>query len=127
MPGIVVVDDDQLIRMLLVAILESAGHQVTEAPGAAEGLDAVRKVAPDLVFVDAMMPDTDGYELSRNIRSDSTISPQPYLILLTATADRVDPDRLTQAGIDELMAKPFDAGQILHRVNVCLSEGRKQN
>lgn len=127
MPGIVVVDDDLLIRTLLVAILESAGHQVTAAPGAAEGLDAVRKVAPDLVFVDAMMPDKDGYELSAGIRSDPAISPQPYLILLTATADRADPDRLAEAGIDELMAKPFDAGQILHRVNVCLSEGRRHS
>jgi len=110
---VVVVDDDLVIRKTMVAILQTDGHEVIEACDAAEGLQAIRSSQPDLVFVDWMMPGGDGCQLALDIRSDTSLAAQPYIVLLTAAAENTDPLKVTEARIDRVISKPFSPGQVL--------------
>lgn len=98
--NVVIVDDDPMIGALLSAVLRNAGRKVTAVSEALDGLAAVRGAAPDLVFLDAMMPNKDGYELARDIRDDASIVAQPSF-------DSVDCDRRP--------GRPGSGGERRHR------------
>lgn len=113
---ILVVDDDHVMGSLLRAVLAAGGHTVEVAT---DGADAVRRAAeqaPAVMLVDALMPGLDGYEVCRRVRAQIPTAAQPHVVLLTAAADTADPDRVAAAGIDEVMAKPFEPGALLARV-----------
>lgn len=107
-----VIDDDPVIQAILQAVLSSGGYEVAVEPGAEGAVDAVRRARPAAVLVDRMLPGKDGIDLCRDLR-DLGPSPRPAIVLLTADADRVQPEQATAAGIDAVVAKPFQPAQLL--------------
>jgi PleD family two-component response regulator len=112
---VLVVDDSPEIARMVEVVLLRAGYRVQVATDGEEALEKVRRAAPDLIILDVMMPRMDGFELTRILRQDPSMS-AVSIILLTAkglTADRLE--GLT-AGADDYILKPFDVGELLARV-----------
>jgi two-component system, cell cycle response regulator len=116
--NILIAEDDFTSRTLLSGVLKNMGHEVVET---ARGTDAWKILqnsdAPRLAVLDWMMPDMDGLEVVRQVRSLKTDRP-PYLILLTARGEKSDIIVGLEAGADDYLAKPFDAGELRARVEV---------
>lgn len=119
MATIVVIDDTQSILQLVSLYLKAAGHQVVTAADGAQGLRAVQENHPNLIITDVMMPGMDGYELTRRLRRDPLTARTPILTL-TAHSELESKIKAFEAGADDFMTKPFDAGELVARVNVLL-------
>lgn len=115
-PVIVVIDDEAQIRRLLRISLEAYGYRVHDAPTAGEGLAEVTKVQPDLVILDLGLPDMDGIEALKKIRSRSSIP----VIVLTVRDSEDDKIALLDAGADDYITKPFGTGELLARLRASL-------
>lgn len=116
---ILVVDDDHKLVRLLRASLKQAGYQVMVAYDGETALHALRRVRPDLVVLDLMLPDRDGWDVTRVIRNDAALAQTP-IIMLTA---RVEPhDRIAglELGADDYVTKPFHPGELLARIRAVL-------
>ncbi|HMC80684.1 MAG TPA: response regulator, partial [Acidimicrobiia bacterium] len=86
---VLVVDDEENITFLLGSALRHFGFDVTTAATGRQGLDAVRTFEPDLVLLDVMLPDLDGFEVCRRMRQDGERVPVLFLTARDATEDRV--------------------------------------
>lgn len=104
---VLVVDDDPPILDLLELSLSLDGHTVIRASDGAEGLRLARERNPDLVILDAMMPEMDGLEVARQIRLDEALQELP-IIMLTAKSQEQDVWRGWQCGVDSYLTKPLD-------------------
>ena len=118
-PHILVVDDDQRIRDLLVRYLSTNGFRVTAAANAAMARSSLRGLAFDLVILDVMMPGESGLQLARDLKS---ISPVP-ICMLTARADPEDRIEGLEAGVDDYVIKPFEPRELVLRLNNILRRG----
>jgi len=103
---ILVVDDDKGIVRLLRTYLEQAGFHVSVAYDGETALHAVRRERPDLVLLDLMLPDRDGWELTRLIRNDETMARLP-IVMLTARVEDTDKIVGLNLGADGYLTKPF--------------------
>jgi len=123
-PRILVVDDEDSLRTLLRTNLEEHGYEVIEASNGAEALDKVALDTPDLVLLDSMMPELDGYEVLAQIRSVSRFKNLPVIMLTakTAEADRV---KAFTAGANDFVPKPFYLGELLARIRSLLTNSRR--
>jgi two-component system alkaline phosphatase synthesis response regulator PhoP len=116
MPKILVVDDEPNIIELAKLYLEREGYQVE---GASTGQDALSKqstVHPDLVVLDLMLPDIDGFEVCRQLRTKSDIP----ILMLTARKDDVDKIVGLELGADDYFTKPFNPRELVARVKAIL-------
>jgi len=113
---VLVVEDDAHIRSVLRTLLESSGYRVELAETAARGIIEARSNRPDVVLVDLGLPDRDGQQLIREIRSFSTI---PILVLSARTAEHQKITALDH-GADDYVTKPFDSGELLARLRAAL-------
>ncbi|HEX8971534.1 response regulator transcription factor [Oryzihumus sp.] len=116
----VVIEDDEDIRALVQAVLEQRGLQVISASSGAEGLELVRRRQPVLVTLDLGLPDIDGFEVCRRIRSIS----DAYVIMLSARADEVDQLVGLEIGADDYITKPFSPRDLRARVGAMLRRPR---
>jgi len=115
---ILIAEDDLTSRTMLAAVLRKSGHDVVEAVNGAEAWQVLQQPdAPKLVIVDWMMPELDGLELVRLVRSQPTDDP-PYLIMLTAKGEKADIITGLDAGANDYLGKPFDPGELRARVEV---------
>lgn len=115
---ILIAEDDPVSRRLLEATLEKFGYEVVVAADGAEAWTALqRNDAPRLAILDWMMPELDGLEICRRMRKIATATP-PYLILLTAKAERGDVVAGLDAGANDYLKKPFDRGELRARLQV---------
>jgi two-component system, OmpR family, response regulator len=114
---LLVVEDEQTILELLSGSLRFAGFEVVTAASGAEAMRAVAASRPDLVLLDVMMPDGDGFEVMRRMRSSG---PYPPVIFLTAR-DGV-PDRVAglALGGDDYVTKPFSLDEVVERIRAVL-------
>lgn len=112
---ILIVDDDTNSRVILNRILSKSGYEVREANNGKEALDIARQFLPEVVLVDWMMPEMDGEEFAKVIRSDPTLK-YTYIILLTAKGDVKDRVRGLQAGADDYITKPAPHLEVLARI-----------
>jgi two-component system response regulator MprA len=112
-----VVDDDEPISAALRRALEYEGLRVTVAHDGHAALDQVRRLGPDLVVLDLMLPGLDGIEVCRRLRGESSGTLVLMLTALDATADRV---RGLDAGADDYLVKPFAYEELLARVRALL-------
>jgi DNA-binding response OmpR family regulator len=118
---ILIIDDDPANRDILRARLEKAGHEVTEAFNGEEGIKLSEEFAPQLVFLDIMMPKVDGLQVCRQIKTNPKTEKIP-VIMLTARDQAIDKLRGWESGADEYMAKPWDPVKLLELVDKwCLS------
>ncbi len=115
---ILIAEDDLVSRTLLVAVLIKAGHEVLETSNGGEAWENLRQPdAPRLVVLDWMMPVMDGIEVVRRVRALEQ-EPPPYIIMLTAKGEKADIVAGLAAGANDYLAKPFDTGELLARIEV---------
>ena len=105
-PRAVIADDDAVIRRVLGLLLQREGFEVHPANDGEQAVTLVREVRPHVVFLDAMMPGTDGYAACRRIRSDNDAA-QPTIVMVTAAGQAEDRERAGEAGVDAFITKPF--------------------
>lgn len=109
---ILVVDDEPALRELLVDVLGDAGYRVTTVASGREAVDALERVAPDLVISDVAMPGMDGYQLYAEVRSRPRWVSVPFLFLTGHTSER-DVREGKRLGVDEYLTKPVRETDLL--------------
>jgi putative two-component system response regulator len=122
MPGtILIVDDQPTDQDLLAEVLQAQGFDTRTAGDGQMALDAFSRTRPDLVLVDAMMPNMNGYEVCRRLKSDPRTRLTP-VVMVTSMSDTRDRVRGLQAGADDILAKPVDRAELLARVRSLLKQ-----
>ena len=114
---LLLVDDEENLRSMLEAALRHNGFDVVAVAGGREALEAVPSVQPDLVVLDVMLPDLDGFEVCRRLRSDGSKAPVLFLTARDATEDKV---RGLTLGGDDYLVKPFSLDELVARVHAVL-------
>lgn len=117
---ILVVDDDDAVRALVSSTLEQEGYQVIMATKGQEGMDLYAKEHPDLVILDLMLPDIDGYDICFAIRKESQIP----ILILSAKGDEVDKVVGFRMGVDDYVTKPFSSTELALRVKAILRRSK---
>ena len=120
---VLVVDDDKSIVKVLTAYLEQSGYQVLTAYDGEMALHVLRRERPDLVILDLMMPNRDGYEVTTIVRSDKSLAAIP-IIMLTARVEDIDKIVGLELGADDYVTKPFNAHEVVARVKSLLRRVR---
>ena len=121
---IICVEDETEMIDLIRLILSRRGFEVIGAYGGKEGLEAIRKELPDLVLLDLMMPDMDGWEVYQQMKADVTTRDIP-VIVVTAKAQSIDKVLgLHIAKVDAYVAKPFSPQELLTSVEHVLNRKR---
>ncbi len=116
-PMVLVVDDEENISYLVASALKLEGHEVLTAATGSEAVETVAHHSPDLVVLDVMLPDIDGYEVLRRLRNGGFTGPVLFLTARDTTEDRV---RGLTAGGDDYIVKPFALAELVARVQVAL-------
>ncbi|MEZ4678661.1 MAG: response regulator transcription factor [Caldilineaceae bacterium] len=116
---ILVVDDDRSIVKVVRGYLEQAGFDVLVAFNGEGALHMLRSERPDLLVLDLMLPDRDGWEITRIVRGDQTLGQTP-IIMLTARVEDTDKIVGLELGADDYITKPFNAREIVARVRSLL-------
>lgn len=115
--SIVVVDDEPSIRELLVASLHFAGFDVETAASGSEAIEVIERVHPDLIVMDVMLPDIDGFTVTRRIRQNGVVVP---VLFLTARDDTQDKIMGLTVGGDDYVTKPFSLEEVVARIRAIL-------
>ncbi len=117
MARLVIIEDQPDLAMGLRDNLEFEGHEVSHAPDGKEGLRLVAERPTDLVLLDIMLPDIDGFEVCRRLRASGYTMP---IIILSARGQEIDKVRGLELGADDYVTKPFSLRELLARVNAAL-------
>lgn len=116
-PRLLVVEDEPNIRELLATSLRFAGFEVDVAGDGATALDIVHRVEPDLIVLDVMLPDTDGFEIASTLRASERHQP---ILFLTARDSLDDKLKGLTVGGDDYVTKPFSLEEVIARIRVIL-------
>lgn len=119
MRKILVVDDDPYILMSLEFLMKKSGYQVMIARNGQEALDAVHSFMPDLVLLDIMMPDVDGYAICRYIKSEPRLK-GIHVVFVSAKTRDADIEKGIQLGASLYVSKPFSTRELMRQVNELL-------
>ena len=130
---ILVVDDEDYIRVLIVQTIEAAFEdfvideklEVLEANNGKDCLQIAKKESPDLIFLDVMIPNINGFDVCQEIKENPEYEKKPYIILLTAKGQEVDKEKGFSAGANEYMTKPFVPEEIVSRAEKELNIKRR--
>jgi two-component system phosphate regulon response regulator OmpR len=117
---ILLVEDDARLAKMVADYLAEAGFRVTHAPTGAEAETRLRRETFDALVLDLMLPDTDGLDLCRRIRADSSIP----VLMLTARGDPLDRVVGLELGADDYLPKPFEPRELLARLRAILRRGQ---
>ena len=116
MPNILVVDDEPGIIQLAKLYLEREGYRVEGVATGREALDRYHEASPDLIVLDLMLPDIDGFEVCRQIRAESDVP----VLMLTARKEDIDKIVGLELGADDYLTKPFNPHELVARVKAVL-------
>ncbi|MCJ8282337.1 MAG: response regulator, partial [Rivularia sp. ALOHA_DT_140] len=122
-PKVLVVDDHAASRMTAVALLGMEGYEVIEAENGSTALYLVAQKQPDLILLDVMMPDMDGFEVCQLLKQDEQTRLIP-VIFITALNDRRSRIRGIEVGADDFLSKPFDRVELAARVKSLVRQKR---
>lgn len=114
-PRVLIVDDDSSIRILYRSVLERKQYEVFEACDGVEALEAVQQACPDVIIMDAMMPNMDGLECTRRLKSDLQTQDIP-IIMVSALTESEEIEAGLEAGADEYVTKPVRFKEFVLRV-----------
>ncbi|MCD4737976.1 MAG: response regulator [Anaerolineae bacterium] len=115
-PSVLIVDDESFIRLLLLQTLEELAEQGVRMLTAADGQEALELAIaerPDVILLDVMMPELDGYAVCQRVKQEAE---DIYIILLTAKGQAMDKEQGRVVRADEYVTKPFDPDYVLERV-----------
>jgi PAS domain S-box-containing protein len=112
---ILIVDDDSFGRKTLETLLNFPTYTLFFAHNGTEALECAATLLPDLILLDVMMPEIDGFEVCRRLRTDPHLAEVP-IIMVTALGDRVSRLHGIEAGADDMVSKPFDPDELRTRV-----------
>ena len=118
-PTVLVVDDDRLIIATVTDLLVSNGYRVVTARDGRSGLSQAKIEKPDLITLDLIMPEMDGYEVARQLRQDPAFRQIP-IIVLTSQADSDAREKALQSGADSYMVKPVNPTLLLTQIRSLL-------
>ena len=113
---LLIMEDDSNIRELLRLYLEQEGYTIETATDGAEGMRAFKRIHPDLVLLDVMMPQMDGWQVIKEIRASS----KTPVIMLTAKSETFDKVSGLELGADDYITKPFEMRELIARVHAVL-------
>ncbi len=116
---VLVVDDDDLARLEIVRIVEKQGHNVSQAGNGTQALEMLRAGKSDLVLLDLLMPGIDGFEVLQQMKSDSTLSDIP-VIVITAAGDPGSATKSIELGAIDHFTKPVDHELLANRIGAIL-------
>lgn len=120
-PLILIIDDDEKLNQLLKDFLADFGFETISATHPADGLKLLKKKSLDLVILDVMMPDMDGFEVCKAIRQAHTVP----IIMLTARGEVTDKVVGLELGADDYLAKPFEPRELVARIHSVLRRSQK--
>jgi len=118
---ILIADDNENIREALTYLLEDEGYKLWLAKDGADTLRKVKEVHPDILFLDIMMPEINGYDVCRTIKNDADLK-NTYIIMLTAKGQVAEQERGKEVGADEYIVKPFSPMEILTKIKNILDK-----
>ena len=116
MPDILIVDDEEMIRRLIRKYAEFYGYDVWEAVDGMEAVSLCKRQKFDIVIMDIMMPELDGFSASKMIRSESDVP----IIMLSARGEEYDKVRGFEIGVDDYVVKPFSPKELMLRIEAVL-------
>jgi len=109
-PRILCVDDEPLNLMVLEGVLVPKGYEVITAAGGGKALDIIRKQKIDIVLLDVMMPEMNGFEVCKKIKENERYRDIP-VVMITSLASKEDRIKGIEAGAEDFISKPFDHGE----------------
>lgn len=112
---VLVADDDALLRVILEHKLSAAGYAVHSVADGQAALEAVERLKPDLLILDAMMPIMDGFEVLRRLKAEGD-QRRIVIVMLTALKRQEDVVSALQLGADDYLAKPFNPDELVARL-----------
>ncbi len=120
---ILIVDDEQRIIDLAQMYLEQEGYTCQSSTDGREAYEKIRKTPPQLIVLDLMLPNMDGWEICRRVRAESDVP----IIMLTARSDDIDKIVGLELGADDYLTKPFNPRELVARVKAILRRGGMSN
>lgn len=122
MAKLLIVEDEVDLRDLVAYNLKTAGHEVYEAATGGEALALAKRIRPDLLLLDLMLPDIPGTEVCRKLRADPAFAGL-RVVMLTARGEEIDRVVGFELGADDYVVKPFSVRELVLRVNAVLRRG----
>jgi len=113
---LLIIDDDEKLNRLLKKFMADFGYTVSAATHPEEGLKKIRHLSPDLVILDVMLPDMNGFEVCKKIRQFSTVP----IVMLTARGELMDKVVGLELGADDYLPKPFEPRELVARIQSVL-------
>ena len=121
--SILIIDDEDMVRHALSYALTLGGYHVITAVNGKEGMEFIKSKFYDIAFIDLKMPDIDGLEVARFIKS---VSSDTMTILMTGWGIKLDDERLQSGNVDAILAKPFQLSQVSELLSVVINRRKKQ-
>lgn len=126
-PSVLLAEDNPTNQLLVKLILEAAGMKVTVVANGEEAVAAAQASRFDVILMDCRMPRVDGYEATRRIRALSGAAARTPIVALTANAFQNDEERCRNRGMDDFLAKPFEAAALVEKCRRWCEAGEKAN
>jgi len=125
MPFVYVVEDDEDINDLLVYNLRKEGFDVKPFLNSLEALNRIKKEKPDIILLDIMLPDMDGLEFCKSVKSDPEMEDIP-IIMITAKSTEIDKIVGLELGADDYVTKPFSIREVIARIRAILRRSKRK-
>ncbi len=119
MKKILVVDDDPYILMSLEFLMKKNNYQVMIARNGTEAMDSINTLKPDLILLDIMMPDVDGYSICKHVKSKKELK-NIHVVFISAKTKEADIEKGYQLGASLYITKPFSTRDLMKKVNELL-------
>ena len=120
---ILIIDDDEKLNLLLADYFKGFGYKTISAVHPEDGLKLIKDASPDIIILDVMLPDMDGFEVCRTIRKKYSVP----IIMLTARGDVTDKIVGLEIGADDYLSKPFEPRELVARIQSVLRRFTKTN
>ncbi len=125
MQKILIIEDDKDIVYILRSILELEGYQISFALAGKEGLEMAKNQIPDIIILDLILPDMDGYEICKEIKNDPAFE-KTHIVMITAKTGTKDELTGMIDGADDYIAKPFNPLDVVETIKYVLSRDDKE-